>query len=102
MLLEVSALEERVMEDLKRFIRPQFVEVVQIELPEEGRVVVMFKVLGEDMETEGKRMPYKEGRIEMSPSNEMIVGCVLQHFVEFSNEWRRLHVASSADSHYGP
>ena len=61
----------------------------------------MPEVFGQDMETEGKRMSNKECRIEMSPSNEVVVGCVLQHFVEFSNEWRGLHVASSAGSHYG-
>lgn len=101
MLLEASALEERVMEDLQRLIRPQFVEVVKIELPEEGRVVVVPEVFGENMEAEGKRVPHKESRLAMSPSYEMAVGCVLQHIVQLSNERRGLHVASSTGSHYG-
>lgn len=101
MLLEVSALEERVVEHLKGLIRSQLVEVVEIELSEEGRVVVVPEVFGEDMEAKGERMPNKESRVSMSPGNEMVVGCVFQHFVEFSNERRGLHVASSADSHYG-
>lgn len=101
MLLEVSALEERVVEDLKGLIRSQLVEVVEIELSEEGGVVVVPEVFREDMEAEGERMPDEKGRVSMSPGYEVIVGWFLQHFVEFSNKRRGLHVASSAGSHYG-
>jgi hypothetical protein len=69
MLLEVAAFEERMVEDVGFGLRSQFGEVVEVELPQKGRIVLVPEVAREESGAKFQRAVDGKGGGRVRPAN---------------------------------